>query len=73
MNRILLSIPHMGGDEETYIRQAFASNWLSTVGPNISAFKREFECHIGLPAVGGAALRSMKTSFIQRARTSSSG
>ena len=51
MNRIPLSIPHMGGEEESYVRQAFASNWLSTVGPNIAAFEREFECRIGLPAV----------------------
>jgi len=51
MSRIPLSIPHMGGEEESYVRQAFASNWLSTVGPNIAAFEREFECRIGLPAV----------------------
>jgi pyridoxal phosphate-dependent aminotransferase EpsN len=49
--RILLSIPHMGGHEEAYVRQAFASNWLSTVGPNITAFEEEFEARIGLPAV----------------------
>src|SRR2546421_8226651 len=50
-SRILLSIPHMGGHEEAYVRQAFASNWLSTVGPNITAFEEEFEDRIGLPAV----------------------
>jgi pyridoxal phosphate-dependent aminotransferase EpsN len=51
MKRILLSVPHMGGSEETHVRQAFATNWLSTVGPNITAFEREFENRIGLPAV----------------------
>ena len=51
MNRILLSMPHMGGNEEAYVRKAFASNWLSTVGPNITAFEEEFEDRIGLPAV----------------------
>ena len=60
MKRILLSVPHMGGDEETYVRQAFATNWLSTVGPNLSDFEREFSTRIGLPAValssGTAAL-----------------
>ena len=50
-SRILLSIPHMGGAEEAYVRQAFASNWLSTVGPDITAFEEEFEGRIGLPAV----------------------
>jgi pyridoxal phosphate-dependent aminotransferase EpsN len=51
MKRILLSVPHMGGAEQTYVRQAFASNWLSTVGPNITAFEREFQDRIGLPSV----------------------
>jgi pyridoxal phosphate-dependent aminotransferase EpsN len=49
--RIHLSIPHMGGNEEAYVRQAFATNWLSTVGPNIAAFEKEFEKRIGLPSV----------------------
>jgi pyridoxal phosphate-dependent aminotransferase EpsN len=60
MKRILLSIPHMGGNEETYVRQAFATNWLSTVGPNLTAFEREFQARVGLPVValssGTAAL-----------------
>jgi pyridoxal phosphate-dependent aminotransferase EpsN len=51
MRRILLSIPHMGGSEESYVRDAFASNWLSTVGPNLTAFQQEFEERTGLPAV----------------------
>ncbi len=51
MKRILLSVPHMGGTEQTYIREAFATNWLSTVGPNINAFERDFEYRFGLPAV----------------------
>src|ERR1017187_9146239 len=50
----------MGGHEETYVRQAFATNWLSTVGPNLNAFEREVSTRIGLPAValssGTAAL-----------------
>jgi pyridoxal phosphate-dependent aminotransferase EpsN len=50
MSRVLLSVPHMGGNEEAYIRQAFATNWLSTVGPNIIAFEEGFERWIGLPA-----------------------
>ncbi|HLK67181.1 MAG TPA: aminotransferase class I/II-fold pyridoxal phosphate-dependent enzyme [Bryobacteraceae bacterium] len=51
MLKILLSIPHMGGHEEAYIREAFSSNWLSTVGPNILAFEEAFTRKIGLPCV----------------------
>jgi pyridoxal phosphate-dependent aminotransferase EpsN len=49
--RILLSVPHMGGNEEAYVRHAFSSNWLSTVGPNLKAFEQEFERRIGRRAV----------------------
>jgi len=49
--RILLSVPHMGGREQSYVAEAFASNWLSTVGPNIDAFEDEFAKHIGMPSV----------------------
>ena len=50
MRRIFLSIPHMGGYEESYVQEAFASNWLSTVGPNVTAFEKEFEENIRAPA-----------------------
>ena len=60
MKRILLSIPHMSGAEQGYVHDAFASNWLSTVGPNLTAFEQEFAARVGLPAValssGTAAL-----------------
>src|SRR5437879_6232120 len=51
MKRILLSVPQMGGKEQSYVREAFATNWLSTVGPNLTAFEQDFENRIGLPAV----------------------
>ena len=53
--RILLSVPHMGGGEQQYVAEAFASNWLSTVGPNLGAFEEEFEARIGLPSVALAS------------------
>jgi pyridoxal phosphate-dependent aminotransferase EpsN len=45
----------MGGNEETYVREAFATNWLSTIGPNLTAFERAFEARVGLPAVALAS------------------
>jgi pyridoxal phosphate-dependent aminotransferase EpsN len=51
MGRIHLSAPHMGELEERYVREAFATNWISTVGPNIEAFEREFADRIGRPSV----------------------
>lgn len=55
MKRILLSVPHMGGTEQIYVREAFESNWLSTVGPNLTAFENEFEAIFGMPSVALAS------------------
>jgi pyridoxal phosphate-dependent aminotransferase EpsN len=51
MKRIHLSVPHMSGWERKHVNETFASNWLSTVGPNIDAFEREVEELLGIPAV----------------------
>jgi pyridoxal phosphate-dependent aminotransferase EpsN len=51
LSRIYLSAPHMSGLEQEYVGEAFRSNWLSSVGPNIDGFEAEFEALIGLPAV----------------------
>ncbi|MBR4400686.1 MAG: aminotransferase class I/II-fold pyridoxal phosphate-dependent enzyme [Synergistes sp.] len=39
--RILLSYPHMSGDEIEYVRDAFASNWIAPLGPHVDAFEKE--------------------------------
>ena len=51
MKRILLSVPHMGGHEQQYVDEAFASNWLSTAGPNVIGFEREFGARLGCSAL----------------------
>lgn len=51
MKRILLSVPHMSGEEEPWVREAFASNWLSTRGPNLDALERAMSERMGMPAV----------------------
>jgi pyridoxal phosphate-dependent aminotransferase EpsN len=37
----------MGGHEMEFVRQAFESNWLSTVGPNLDAFEEEVSTLLG--------------------------
>ncbi len=39
--KIYLSPPHMSGREMKYIQEAFDSNWMAPVGPNIDAFEEE--------------------------------
>lgn len=46
-NRIHLSVPHMGTDERRFVADAFDSNWLSTVGPNVDGFERELAARLG--------------------------
>lgn len=51
MKRILLSVPHMSGHELPFVSEAFSSNWLSTVGPHINDFEREFGERFGVHAL----------------------
>ncbi len=53
--RIYLSPPHMGGDELGFVKEAFETNWLSTVGPNIEAFEKDMEAYLGRPCVALAS------------------
>ncbi len=46
--RIWLSTPHMGGEEMKFIQEAFDTNWVSPVGPNITAFEEELAAYNGI-------------------------
>lgn len=45
-SRIWLSSPHMGGNEQHFIKEAFAANWVAPLGPNLSGFENELEQYI---------------------------
>lgn len=49
--RILLSVPHMGGAEFRYVQEAFETNWLSTVGPNLTELEKSFQSLVRRSAV----------------------
>ncbi len=38
-SRIWLSLAHMGGREQEFIREAFETNWVVPLGPNVDAFE----------------------------------
>jgi pyridoxal phosphate-dependent aminotransferase EpsN len=46
-----LSVPHMGPSEERYVHEAFATNWMTTVGANLDLFEKAFSDRIGQPCV----------------------
>ncbi|ANX00203.1 aminotransferase DegT [Thermoclostridium stercorarium subsp. leptospartum DSM 9219] len=47
--KIYLSSPHMSdeGYEMEYIKEAFESNWIAPLGPNVDNFEKEFAAKIG--------------------------
>jgi pyridoxal phosphate-dependent aminotransferase EpsN len=45
--KIWLSPPHMSGREMKYIQEAFDSNWIAPVGPNVDAFENELCAYTG--------------------------
>ncbi|MBL0012856.1 MAG: DegT/DnrJ/EryC1/StrS family aminotransferase [Flavobacterium sp.] len=46
-SKIWLSSPHMGGSEQKFIKEAFDSNWVAPLGPNVSGFENDLESYIG--------------------------
>ena len=48
-NRIHLCLAHMSPDglEQRYIQEAFDTNWVAPLGPNVDAFEKELEGYIG--------------------------
>ncbi|WBX76156.1 DegT/DnrJ/EryC1/StrS family aminotransferase [Tenacibaculum ovolyticum] len=47
MEKIWLSSPHMGGGEEKYVKEAFETNWIAPLGPNVNGFEKDLENYIG--------------------------
>ena len=45
--KIWLSSPHMSGNEQSYIKQAFDSNWVAPLGPNVTGFENELQNYLG--------------------------
>ncbi|WP_242927529.1 DegT/DnrJ/EryC1/StrS family aminotransferase [Pontibacter vulgaris] len=46
-NKIWLSSPHMGGSEEKYVKEAFDTNWIAPLGPNVDGFEKDLESFLG--------------------------
>ncbi|MFC7685325.1 DegT/DnrJ/EryC1/StrS family aminotransferase [Ureibacillus sp. GCM10028918] len=50
VERILLSSPHMGGQEQRYIQEAFDTNWIAPLGANVNGFEEELASYVGAKA-----------------------
>ncbi|MCG6535525.1 MAG: DegT/DnrJ/EryC1/StrS family aminotransferase [Syntrophales bacterium LBB04] len=47
--RIFLSPPHMSGEEMNFVKEAFESNYIAPLGPQVEAFEREFAEKVQIP------------------------
>ncbi len=47
MNKIWLSSPHLGNAEYDYVKEAFDTNWISPLGPNVNGFEDDISSFLG--------------------------
>ena len=51
MKRIHLSLAHMSGKEEAFIHEAFRTNWVVPLGPNVDGFENDLAAWLGEKSV----------------------
>ena len=44
--KIYLSSPHMGGNEISFVNEAFATNWIAPLGPNVNGFENDLSNYL---------------------------
>ncbi len=62
--RIYLSCPTMHGEEQEFVKEAFDTNWVAPLGPNVNNFEKEIAAYTG---AGYAAALSAGTAAIHLA------
>ena len=68
MSRIFLSPPFMGGEEQKYIQEAFDTNWIAPLGPNVTGFEKEMGEYLNiahpLALVSGSAAIHLSLKYL---------
>lgn len=60
--KIWLSSPHMGGTEQKFVQEAFDTNWVAPLGPNVNGFEQDIadylheDVHVAALGSGTSAL-----------------
>lgn len=44
--RVILCLAHMSGNEIRYVNEAFETNWVVPLGPNVNAFEDELHAFV---------------------------
>ena len=53
-SKIWLSSPHMGGNEQKFVKEAFEANWVAPLGPNVNGLEHDLENYLENQAFVGA-------------------
>ena len=63
-DKIWLSSPHMGGSEMKYVQEAYDTNWIAPLGPNVDGFEQSLQKYL---QIGHVAALSSGTAAIHLA------
>lgn len=44
--KIWLSLAQMGGNEQKFVQEAFDSNWIAPLGPNVNGFEEDLNNYL---------------------------
>lgn len=50
-SKIWLSSPHMGGNEMKYVNEAYDTNWIAPLGPNVNGFEEDLQLYLNIKHV----------------------
>jgi dTDP-4-amino-4,6-dideoxygalactose transaminase len=53
-SKVWLSSPHMGGTEQKFVQEAFDTNWVAPLGPNVNGLEQDLENYLGNQTFVGA-------------------
>ena len=51
--KIYLSSPHLTGEEQKYVKEAFDTNWVAPLGPNVNGLEEDICNFTGAKALFG--------------------
>jgi dTDP-4-amino-4,6-dideoxygalactose transaminase len=66
-DKIWLSSPHMGGTEEKYVKEAFDTNWVAPLGPNVNGLEKSLVDYLFDNQAGYAAALTSGTGALHLA------
>jgi len=63
-SKIYLSSPHMGGSEQEFVNEAFATNWIAPLGPNVTGFEEDIKKYLQKNTVSNAPQQEIEVAAL---------